>query len=436
MTIPELQDPSESPPRPGSAPVSVHDRVYELDFLRGVAILIALAANMVHFVSPVQARLARIDLWTNPLDRWVTAAADVLLDGQFYPVFAFLIGVGLALQVDKARRTGRPLSKLHLRRMGLLFLLGAAHVLLLWYGDVLILYAVLGLPLTLFLRRSPRTLVVSAVVFLVLPVLMTAGYVLQSGSAGDARQWEEFQANMQPMIERATEVYSNGTFAQITAQRVQDYFLLNSFVLMAAPMIFSMFLFGLYAGRLRLFRDGDRHARTWRILLWGGLATGAVGHAYLYWGNRFLALDAAYQPLLEACVRTLAVPGLSCFYLATARAIALRSRTAQSPSLVAAAGRASLSNYLLQSFLFTTLLYGYGGGLYGSLGPAVGLALSLVILPLLLFLSRWWLRRYRFGPVEWLWRSGTYGRWQPLLLPRSAGVDSDGTAATPAPEDP
>jgi uncharacterized protein len=416
----DAPQPREPAPALGApSPVRTQERIEELDFVRGATILALLPGNMVNFVTPVYVQFAGTQHWTGPLDRLAEQIVGFVLIGKLYPLFAFLIGVGIMLQVEKTA-TGEPFVGRHLRRMGLLLLFGAAHALLLWYGDVLVLYAGLGIPLLLFLRRSSRTLLISALVFLSLPIWMTLGFVLWSDPAAQAQSWQQLQATLEALVARSVEVYSTGTFVEVTGQRLRDYLFLNSYVAMALPTIFSMLLFGLYAAKRGLFRDPERHAATWRVLLWGGLVVGLGGNAFLQWGPHLL--PAQHRMVLQTALQVVAVPALSCFYLAASRALAVRLRDSPAVSATAAVGRTALSNYLLQSLIVTTLLYGYGGGLYGRLGPAQGIALALLsIVPLQVVLSVWWIRRYQFGPVEWLWRSGTYGRRQPLRVTAPRG---------------
>lgn len=421
MTNDAPQPRQPAPALGAPSPVRSNERIDELDFVRGATILALLAGNMVHFVTPVYVQFTGIAHWTAPLDRLAEQIVGFLLIGKLYPLFAFLIGVGIMLQIERIG-PAVPFAARHLRRMGLLFLFGAAHALLLWHGDVLVLYAVLGVPLLLFFRRSSRMLLISALVFLSLPIWMTLGFVLWSDPAAQAQSWQELQATLVPRIESTVEVYSSGTFLEISAQRLRDYLFLNSYVAMALPTLFSMLLFGLYAARRGMFRDAERQAATWRALLWGGLVVGVGGNAFLLWWPHLL--PGEHRMVLETGLRVVVVPALSCFYLAGSRALAIRFHGSPAVSAAAAVGRTALSNYLLQSLIVTLLLYGYGGGLYGSVGPAQGIALALlVVVPLQVALSVWWTRRYRFGPVEWLWRSGTYGHRQPLrVAPRLAAA--------------
>jgi uncharacterized protein len=326
--------------------------------------------------------------------------------------------------MTRARSGGAAFAPVYRRRLLVLLLIGLAHAVLLWPGDILVLYALLGFPLLLFRERGPRTVLVWAAISLVVPLLLLAGVfgLLEAGRATPEvgaeieRQLAQARTEFHALTEQAIQVYRHGSFAEITAQRIQDLLFFYSGILFFAPHVFGMFLLGLYAGRRGLFHDLSAHRPFFtRVLRWG-LVLGLVGSAAYTLGMEAADRVEPTGPLLLAVAGlTVGGPALSLAYAAGLTLLVQRAAWRRLLAPLAAAGRMALSNYLLQSLIATTIFYGYGLGLYGQTGPVQHLGLAVAIFFLVqLPLSAVWVRRFRFGPAEWLWRSLTYGRRQPI----------------------
>ncbi|MGD2113543.1 MAG: DUF418 domain-containing protein [Acidobacteriota bacterium] len=404
------------PETPTVGPTSESERIQILDVLRGFAIFCVLLGNVSYYSVPVYTHFAQGERSTASLDRAVELGLELFVQGRMYPLFALLIGLGIALQLERRERAGSSLAPLHLRRMGLLLCFGVAHVALLWFGDVLILYGILCALLLPFFNRSPRTILIAVWVCLLLPVLMALPVtVAQGADPGAIQKWERFQAGLHTAAERATEVYATGTLGEMALQRLRDFLFFNSLIFMAIPTLFAMLLFGLYIGKRRLVRDGPENARTWDIFLWGGLGTGVTCAVLSVWSRRAAAPDDPAFVMVGAVGSAFAGPALACAVLAAGRKLLERPGWSRRLSPLAAVGRGSLSNYLLQSLAFALIFYGYGLGAVGTVSPFEEILLAAAVFSALLALSSWWFARYRFGPAEWLWRSATYGRWQVLV---------------------
>jgi uncharacterized protein len=212
-------------------------------------------------------------------------------------------------------------------------------------------------------------------------------------------------------------VYSNGNFAQVTQQRVGDLLFMWLISLFIAPSIFAMFLLGSIFGRKGYIHNAAQHTRLFgNLLLWGGIV-GLLGNA-IY--ATFIMNSARTQPDLLAVFaaygQAIGAPALMLAYMAAITLGMLNPTWQPRLQLLAPVGRMALTNYLLQSLICTTIFYGYGFGLFGKVSAAVSLALSLLIYLLQIPWSHWWMARFQFGPAEWLWRTLTYGRVQPLRL--------------------
>jgi len=339
-----------------------------IDCLRGVALFGVLVENLQHFAVPGYAELVAGPS-AGAADRLGLGALRMLCDNKVYLLFAFLFGYGIALQML------RGFAALHLWRMACLFLIGLAN-LLVWSGDILTTYAVLGCLLLPLRRRSDAALARLAAGLLVAPALLVAV------SAAGALPWP--RGEVEAAVARLVYPVRQTCFS------------------------FAMFALGLAAGRRRLLSDAGWLARAGRSLPLA-LATGLAGNL------AFAAIEAtAPRPLSgEAVAReaTLAVaaPALAFAYALFVLRWARRARRPAAVARLAAVGRATLSNYLAQSAIGTGIV-----ARLGPIHPPAGLLIALVVFGAQLWASALWLARFRFGPVEWLWRSLAYGRREPL----------------------
>jgi len=409
--------------KPALAPVRLAERIETIDILRGFALLGILLVNIAIFSRPAQIIVLPLDASTPAVDRAADWLVRFLAEGKFYSLFSFLFGLGFALQMTRAEERGARLGWTYARRLIVLLGFGLIHAFLIWVGDILTVYALLGLLLLLFRKAKPRTLLIWAGVFLSLPILFygfTVAMIELGRSAGPdvAAQIEQSFAEQDAVyradVERANRAYASGNYFEITEQRAYD---MTSFmgpgILFMAPGVFAMFLIGLYFGRRRLFQNIDEHLTFFRRLLWWGLAIGVPGN-FVY-AMLIQSLSRA-QPSLTLLVatagQTIGAPALSLAYVS---AFVLLSRRVTWLNVLAPVGRFALSNYLTQSIICTLIFYGYGLGLFGKVGYALCLLLVVIIYAAQVAVSQWWARRFQFGPAEWLWRSLTYMKPQPML---------------------
>jgi uncharacterized protein len=357
------------------APTPPAQRDAAIDVLRGVALFGVLLENLQHFAKPSYAELAASGA-AMALDRLGLGAIRMLCDNKVYLLFAFLFGYGIALQMLRDARDESAFVGLHLWRMACLFVIGLAN-LLMWTGDILTAYAVLGCLLLPLRHRSDAALVRIAGCLLVAPAVAIA---LAGPSA--LLPWGR------PEVEAAV--------AGLLYPVRQSCF------------AFAMFALGLAAGRRRLLSDAGWTLRAGAAL---PLALG-VGLT----GNLAFAIVEAHAPpplswaaVAREATLAVAAPALAfaMLLLVLRWARARAGRGLRRP--LAAVGRTTLSNYLLQSAIGTGIV-----ARLGPIHPPAGLLLTLVVFAAQLWASTRWLARYRFGPVEWLWRSLAYGRREPL----------------------
>lgn len=410
------------------SPTALSERVQLIDILRGFALFGVLLVNMEFFVSPSYRVLDASPGWGATIDRLAIWAVRFLAEAKFYTLFSFLFGYGAAMQMARAAARQRPFASLYARRLLILGLIGAFHGPLLWAGDILLPYALIGVVLLLLRNLSTRTLLIiagcclpfSAVILAGLCILVEAIESTPAGATEMAAIFEQTALTIDASFRQSLDVYANGSVGDILARRVMDLQDAAWLILFITPNILAVFLLGLCAGRHHLLERVSNDSRRFRLGFVVCLFVGIIGNAcHVVLADRMdftrlswvLVLDAAVIP-----ISALALAAVYAMFIArqagdfSSRGVKLAARWTP----LAVLGRTALSNYLLQSVICTTLMCNYGLGLFGRIRPPVAIVLTAVIYLLQLQLSRWWLSRYLFGPAEWVWRSATYGRLQPM----------------------
>ncbi|MBI1788945.1 MAG: DUF418 domain-containing protein [Acidobacteria bacterium] len=410
VLVTEAEAVAPAPPPAPMAPVALGERIEVIDVLRGLALFGIIAANMRGFAAPATAYFNTKLLWDHGADRIVQAFIDCLIQGKFITLFAFLFGVGFAVQLSRAEARGARFRGFYSRRLLGLILIGLAHELFLWWGDILVPYALGGFLLMLFRKRSDKAILIWALVLYWLPMVAALGYVIamQFGAPAPPSKPPDMSK-----LQQTIQVYQQGGILQIFWKRLEElrpqYGALPFFL----PRVLGIFLFGFLAWRRGVFQHAAERLPLFRRTMAWGLALGLAGNLGVTLIDQLLKVNMTRPnplALLVWCLQSLAIPALSLGY---ASAVILAYHSVSWRALVTpfgAVGRTALTNYLLQSLVCTTLFYSYGFRLYGKVGPAILLLPTLVIYAAQVPASAWWLARYRFGPMEWVWRSLTYGK--------------------------
>lgn len=410
-----------------TVPVQQSERIPILDILRGFALLGILFVNMKIFSHPLQTVLFPVD----PAMLWFDRSADWLIrflaEGKFYAMFSMLFGLGFTLQMERIEARGGRFAPLYMRRLLILLGIGIVHAFLIWMGDILILYAVLGFLLIPFRKAKPRTLLVWIVILIALPLLFyiastavfEVGRSLPQSATQIETSFDKMVADDTVDLERAYRVYANGTFAEITEQRIYDYGSMGftAFFVMGFNVM-AMFLLGVYFGKQQFFRNLEANREQLRKLLGWGLILGLSGNA-LY-ATLILSLspiEPTWPLLLPVLGQAIGAPLLMLAYVSGICLLALSPTWGKRLGVLAPVGQMALTNYLTQSIICTLIFYGYGLGQFGKMGTAMGIGLTLVIYLLQIPFSHWWMAQFKYGPAEWVWRSLTYGKPQPMKRP-------------------
>jgi uncharacterized protein len=401
------------------APVAAKDRIDVIDVLRGFALFGVLLANALWYFSGfgdlTDAEVLRLP--TNPLDPVVFELERFFVTDKFISIFSFLFGMGFALQMRRAEERGAPVMRLYVRRMLWLLVFGLAHALLGFYGDVLHLYAVLGLLLIGWVTRSERSLIGWGLAFaIVLPVAVRAlawalpfltDGAIDPEAVSEARRGVAFAHHAE---------FAGSSYAGVIRANAIDLWSRLSTDVLVAPVIasFGKFLLGVWVGRTgMLVREAV--PGLWRGIACG-LMLGVACEGAVVADAAFPALDAGTwgARVAEAALWDTGVLALATSYVCAIVVLFRRPDWNRTLSFLAPVGRMALTSYLGQSVACILIFYGVGLGWHGRVGPTAVLGISIAVFAAQAAASTWWLRRFRFGPAEWAWRSLTYGRRQPF----------------------
>ena len=401
-----------------SGPVTQQERIESLDVLRGVAVLGILVMNIQSF--------AMIDTaYWNPTsygdltgaNRIVWLLSHVFTDQKFMTIFSMLFGAGIVLMTSRREAKGLPTAGVHYRRMGILWLFGVLHGYLLWWGDILNSYAVCGLLVYLFRRWRPRWLIVMGVGAIIIPSLVsiTFGWVLP---LMPPEAMDEFKKTWAPSAEGVAQqlgVY-RGSWVHQMDHRVPQMLVVQTF----GSLFFVMWraggvmLLGMALFKLGVFSAG-RSSLTYAAMTICGAGVGIPVILFGVHQNFAAEWDLDYSFFLGSQFNYWASILVALGWVGLVMLVC-RSR---SPKWLtrpfAAAGQLAFTNYLLQTIICTTIFYGHGFGLFGKVERIGQITIVFVVWVFELILSLVWLRYFRFGPLEWIWRSLTYRTAQPML---------------------
>ena len=379
-------------------------RLDSIDILRGIALFGVLVVNLIceFRVSIFQQFLPAIEP-TFMADKIVEMFVSMALEMKAFALFSFLFGVGLAVQFERLSRRGRAYYWLS-RRLGVLLVFGLLHLLFVWNGDILTEYAILGILVLPFLA-APTWAIAMAIAFsLSLYIVMPAMPLPIPWPSTELLQLHVTDANI---------AYATGSALEVWRFSIRELNLLLPLHLWILPRTIGLFLLGILAWRSGFMQHQERHQRFLWIAGGVGILTGsattiaiAVG-ATSSWG-----IFGTLLPNMSTLILALG-------YGSLALALVQLNVVGQVLKVFAPLGRMAFTNYLMQSVIFGFIFFGYGLGYFGRLGAMHALLIGIAVYSMQVLLSSWWLSRFRFGPLEWLWRTLMYGIRQPMRKPVS-----------------
>ena len=403
-----------------SGPTDPSDRIVSLDALRGFALLGILVINIWLFALPTVATYNPTlygDFTGVNYVAWVVS--HVFFERKFVTLFTFMFGAGMVLFLESKERKGQPGRKLHVSRTFWLLVIGLGHAYLLWYGDILVFYALSGFIVVWVWQWRPlRQFALGAVLFTIpslLYLLLGVSYLVLP-EEGRLQLEEEllsaFGADFSP--EREIEIYQSGWLDQVT-HRVPilvEYHTLG-FVSELFWTLGGMMLVGMALYKWGVLSN-NRSTRFYKRLLVGGGSIGLVLVLVGVWVREVVAWETIPVLTLAFQFNYWGAPILAVGYIGGIMLLCRWFRDGRVVNALAAVGRTAFTNYLLQTVVATTIFYGHGLGLFGQVSRIELLGVVVLIWAIQIPASVWWLERFRFGPVEWVWRTLTYRQRQPM----------------------
>jgi uncharacterized protein len=393
-----------------AGPTPPSERIVSLDALRGFALLGILLINVWVFAMP-ESTLVNPTTYGDftGANYWAWFVGHVFAQNKFITIFSALFGAGILLFVESKEGKGQDAVRLHYRRTAILIGIGLLHAYLLWYGDILVAYGVSGLVLIAARDLDARNLAALGVLFLLILMSMRLFAAVAIGGEAIAGQWAPTEAALRQEV--AT--YRGGWVGQLD-HRVSAAFRRQTGIVENFWQIGGSMLLGMALYRWGVL-TGERSTSLYKRLV----GVGVVGVAIVVAGVAYIeandwSADAALFWLQFNYVGSFLVAG---GYVGAVMLYAKRRPDGPVTRTFAAVGRTAFTNYLLQTVLATSIFYGHGLGLFGSVSRVEQYGIVLAIWAVQVVLSVLWLKRYRFGPVEWVWRTLTYGERQPLRKP-------------------
>lgn len=392
-------------------PIPAAERILYIDILRGMALFGILAANMRGFNAPPDLYGNIKVLFHGTADLIAQGFIEIFIQGKFVTLFSFLFGLGFALQLTRAEARGARFLSFYPRRLMALALFGLVHGILIWWGDILLGYAISGALLLCFRHSRQKTVLWWAGGIFTVPMLVITGFYVASllgfhppGSGGKGPD----MAKIQPIID----IYAHGSVVQI----LHENWLMWKKELPAlgfSAYVLFLFLLGLWVWRSGIVeRLGEYTPLLKRVCAWC-LPLGLALNTFVVVLTIVFPRTPGQPSFARFVTNLLSLPAahiLSAGYAAGLAVLLQDGAWKRRLTPFAAVGRMALTNYLTQSVVCTLFFYNYTTGLYGKVGPAKGLIATVALYSVQVMFSNLWLRRYRFGPMEWLWRGMTYGK--------------------------
>jgi uncharacterized protein len=383
-------------------------RIADVDALRGFALLGILQVNIMAFASVFYGLPTGEPEQSFGFNDLVHVFISTIFEMKFYLLFSFLFGYSVTLQMQSAVRAGEAFVPRFLRRQAGLWVIGLLHAVLLFHGDILSTYAILGVVLLLWRNSADRTLIKSAVWLISITAILWASLGVLQWMVGEVQDPAQDLLNAQ----YAYSAYTGG-FGSVIMQHLNELKLMWLILLLIqAPCALAMFLLGFLAGKHQFLAQPDQYRPYLKPAIKAGLFIGlpaslitaltALLSTGTYWEIFGLALSLVTAPFL-----TFGIIALMLKFFGTERGLFWRDT-------LAPAGRMALSNYLLQSLICGFIFYGYGLALVDQTTAIGNVLIGVLIFAFQLFFSHWWMKHYYYGPLEWLLRALTIGRWPDL----------------------
>lgn len=406
-----------------NTPVLPGERAEILDVLRGFAILgIFLVNSAVFSLYVFQDKAVQEAMPGAEINTVLKYFNHIFIDGKFYSLFSLLFGVGFSIILGKGEIAGKDSLLIFYRRIGIMLGIGLAHMMFLWEGDIIFIYAVIALFLPLLRKLSDRTIIILVVSLLLSPLIFDTLKVVSNGEWNLAK----------PILTKAMEVdakhgitdtnyktwlIDHDTYASVSIWLKGSFYWRMEMLVGTnrIPKVLAMFLLGMLAGRKMIFQNLNENRplllKVRKIGFAVGLPASVLFAVAEYDGYRL----PDWRGLSDTLLYAVSVVPMSLAITAAMSLHWLNNRQTSIFRYVAPVGRMALTNYIMQSVCAMYIYWGVGLGLGAGVGHSVFMPIALGVYLLQVLFSNLWFRRFRFGPLEWIWRMLTYGKYFPIL---------------------
>lgn len=397
------------------------ERIVSIDLLRGFAVLGILIMNIQSF-SMVGAAYLNPTAWGDltGLNKWVWIFSNLIADSKFMSIFSMLFGVGIILFTERALAKGKRAGRLHYRRNFWLFVFGMVHAYLIWYGDILVAYSLCAFFAFVFRKLKPKTLFIYSILFFIVPIIFTIG----SGMTIQYWPEESYNQNLQSWLPNTETIEAEltamrGNWIEQMDKRVPGSIFMQTFLFFWQTFwrVMSMMLLGmaLYKwGIITAQKSKSFYIKMSLIGLGLGYLLSGIGIIQNYshnWSMDFSMFAGTMFNYIGSVSTALG-------YIALVMLLSKSISGTGFKSLISNVGKMAFTNYLFMSILCTFIFYGHGLGLFGKVERSAQILIVLAIWITIIVLSHFWLKAYRYGPLEWVWRVLTYWRKQPMKKTR------------------
>jgi len=381
-------------------PTTLGNRIEALDMLRGFALLGIFIANMLVFHSPYL-YMDPYSWFSTPGDMATFKWVDIFVEASFYPVFAMLFGYGLNMQYEKSIANKMSFSPVMARRMGVLLVFGLLHALLIWMGDILFTYALMGFIMIALVRIPKKWMLPLAAFVYIVPSGIIYGITYFLNKLEPNAMMEGYADIHQ--IERSLEAYAYGSFGEIFTFRLSEWLTLGvTSSLLSIFVVLPLIMIGAGLSKWKVIERAGELKVVITIVTVISLAAGT-------WMK---AIPHTNGPSMDALVlqEQFGGPVLAIGYIGLLLLLYQLPLVQTLLRPISKVGRMSLTTYITQSIVGTLIFYAYGFGMYGKVDLATGVGIAVGVFIIQVLFAELWLSKFRMGPLEWLWRKGTHGK--------------------------
>ncbi len=416
-------------------PITSSERIQIIDILRGFALFGVLVMNIYFFNYPNEGNLVQEEYLTvgDSITSWVLR---MLVSGKFYILFSFLFGLGFSIQITRLKDKDIKVAKTYSRRLFILLGFGLIHSILIWNGDILKFYAIIGFVLLLFRNSSIKRIKIWIIIlFSLFYIGFTVAAIVDSRPNKDKDKVEntlsddnnntkideaseenknEEKITEKEKNEKSLEEYKNGNYLSTIKENINVLIDWKQLAMIVFGLLFVLpiFLLGSYFGRKEVFCNKNNNPFLLKLMLWSLLVGTIMSIIFIYFGLTTSKGDETFQRALMHIGEQYAALPLTLAYVSAVTLLYNKNIGVNLLKPLAPVGQMALTNYLLQSVVFTWVFYGQGFGLIGQKSTMLLLLIGIVFFSIQVIVSKWWMSKFRFGPAEWLWRVLTYGEIQ------------------------